>query len=315
MKYEIVGKLNMILNINLSKKVRNILKKIVNGKASERDLSSLVELLDEEPCIVPEVTEVLNSILKNSNIKARNSAISALNKMSKYYLGLADYSVDFIVGCMQKSKKDFHSDSMVKILEILLKITERYPERMEIAVPELLMCLQNISATIREKAYFILALLAITHHEFFVGHSKEIVRHLNGLNLDERIYACKLIRIIAEKDHKIIENTYDILDDLRLNHPFNNLRREAAYTIERLEELSKHSKVDRSPVKTIQEPSIGSIIGTETEFSSESFSELSELISPDKEELKNMLEGMGLKHLIVIEGFAKNWENACMIMQ
>ena len=314
MKYEIVGKLNMILNINLSKKVRNILKKIVSGKASERDLSSLVELLDEEPCIVPEVTEVLNSILKNSNIKARNSAISALNKIAKYYLGLADYSVDFIVGCMQKSKKDFHSDSMVKILEILLKITERYPGRMEIAVPELLMCLQNISATIREKAYFILALLAITHHEFFVGHSKEIVRHLNGLNLDERIYSCKLIRIIAEKDHKIIENTYDILDDLRLNHPFNNLRREAAYTIDRLDEISKPSKVDRWPVK-IQEPSIGTIIGVETEFSGESFSELSELISPDKEDLKNMLEGMGLKHLIAIEGFSKNWENASMIMQ
>ncbi len=315
MKYEIVGKLNMILNLSLSKKVRNILKKIVKGKASERDLSSLMELLDDQFWIVKEVIEVLNSILQNGDIKARNSAIAALNKMAKYYLGLEDYSVDLIVGCMPKSKKDHHSDVMLKILEILLKVTERNPERMEIAVPELLLCLQNISATIREKAYFILALLAITHHEFFVCHSKEIVRHLNGLNLDERIYTCKLIRIIAEKDHKIIENTYDILDDLRLNHPFNNLRREAAYTVERLEELTRRSDIDRSPVKTIQEPGIGSIIGTETEFSGETFSELSELISPDKEELKNMLEGMGLKHLIAIEGFAKNWENACMIMQ
>jgi len=315
MIYEIVGKQNKMLNINLSRKVRNILKKIEIGKANERDISSLVELLDDQPGIVPEVTELLNSILKNGDIKARNSAISALNKMAKYYLGLADYSVDLIVGCMPKSKKDLHSDVMVKILEILLKITERYPERMEIAVHDLFKCLQNINVTIREKAYFILALLAITHPEFFIGHSKEIIRHLNGLNLDERIYTCKLIKIIAEKDHKIIENTYDILDDLRLNHPFNNLRREAAYTIDRLNEISKPSKVDRWPVKTIQEPSIDSIIGIETEFSSESFSELSELISPDKEDLKNMLEGMGLKHLIAIEGFSKNWENAGMIMQ
>jgi len=35
--------------------------------------------------------------------------------------------------------------------------------------------------------------------------------------------ACRLIRKIAVKDRTIMVDTYDILEDLRLNHPDSNL--------------------------------------------------------------------------------------------
>ncbi len=278
---------------NFPKKARNIFKKIEIGKASVANIGFLVQLCDHQPHIVPEVVEGLDIILGKGDMKSRSSAIMAFNKMAQNYLGLADYPVDSIVGCMQKRKKDLHAEDIPRILDILLKMAEKYPERMRTAVPELLMCLENMSAAIREEAYFTLAILAVTHHEFFIGRSKEIIRVLNGLNVDERVYGCKLIRLIAEKEQLTAAETYDVLEELRLNHPDNNLRREAAYTIEKLNEVTRKKT---SGVN-------------ETEISDGLFDELSDLLAPDEEDLKNMLEGMGLKHLIAGKGITSSWGN------
>jgi hypothetical protein len=169
--------------------------------------------------MAPEVIETLNNILQKGDVKAFNSSILALNKIVENNLGLEDYSIDVIVYCMQKRKEDLREDSITLILEILLRITQRYLERMSIAVSELIMCLKNTSLKVRLKAYFLLALLAITHHEFFRGRSKDLIQVLNGLNLNERINACRLIKKIAEKDRTIVADTYEVLEEKSLPKP------------------------------------------------------------------------------------------------
>ncbi|MDL5501939.1 MAG: hypothetical protein QSU88_01870, partial [Candidatus Methanoperedens sp.] len=103
---------------------------------------------------------------------------------------------------------------MLNILEILSKIAPKHPDRMKIAVPELLIALESTDVKSRELSYFILSILAATHHEFFKDRSKELIRILNGLNVDERIYAIRLTKQLAQKDQAIVADTYDLLEDL-----------------------------------------------------------------------------------------------------
>ncbi len=294
--------------MNPQKKVQSILNNIEDGKASEDNIASLTELLDNEPSIAPEVIERLNNILKKGDVKAFSSSILALNKIIENNLGLEDYSIDVIVYCMQKRKEDLREDSITWILEILLRITQRYPERLSIAVPELIMCLKNSSLKVRVKAYFLLALLAITHHEFFTGRSKDLVQVLNGLYLNERINACRLIKKIAEKDKTIVADTYEVLEDLRLNHSDSNLRSEAAFALEMLIETAgkKASENNVGSVKPVQKSVGGSLVTDEAELSDKYFSEFSDLVTPDEEDLKNALEAMGLKHLVVKRDTVEN---------
>jgi hypothetical protein len=280
---------------NFQKKVRNIIKKIERGNAGESKMSFLCDLLEEHPDMIQESIGALNNILIKGDIKAYNLAISALNKMAEKYMGFEYYSVDVIVNCIQDRKNDLRGNGLLKILEILSKITQKYPQRMKIAVPELLICLENTNPKNRELAYFILSITAAAHHEFFKCRSKEIIRVLNGLYVDERIYMCRIIKQLAENDQTIVDDTHDLLEDLRLNHPDCNLRSEAGFTMDKLNEAirKKSSRLDRQP-QLIQPSRLVDRKGI-----SDDLSGLSELIAPNKQDIIDLLEGMNLKHLII----------------
>ncbi len=287
----------MIFFNNFQEKIRNILKKIEHGNASESNLTSLCELLDNHQNIIPEAIGALNDILAKGKIKALNSAISAYNRMAQNHIGITHYQVDVIVSCMRDRRNDLHENSMLNILEILSKIAPKYPERMKIAVPELIIALESTNTQSRDISYFMLSILAATHHEFFKDRSKEIIRVLNGLNLDERIYAIKLTRQLAEKEPAIVADTYDLLEDLRLNHPDSNLRSEAGFAMDKLKEAVQQKTSHATPVQKIQKPD--HLIKERAEISDDLFSGLSELMAPDKKEIRALLKGMNLKHLIV----------------
>jgi len=290
----------MIFYNNFQKKVRNIIKKIENGNAGESDIVSLCELLENHQNMIPESIGLLNNILIKGNIKSSHLAICALNKMSENYIGIAYYSVDIFVSCMKERKNDLHFYSMLEILEILSKITQKYPERMKIAVPELLLCLENADAKSRDISYFILSILAAVHNEFFKGHSKEIIRVLNGLYVDERKYACRLIKQLAQKDQTIVTDTYDLIEDLRLNNPDCNLRSEAGFAMDKLKKAAgKNSSHRDRPVKTMRKPKSSILVKEKLEISENYFSGLKELRSPNKKDLIDILEGMNLRHMII----------------
>ena len=290
-----------ILDILHRKKVRNIIKKIENGKAGDSNIVSLCELLENHQNMIPESIRALNKIIIKGNIKSSHSAICALNKMSENYIGLEYYSIYVIISCVMEKKNDLHEYRMLDILEILLKITQKYPERMRIAVPELLHCLENTNEKNRTMSYFILSILAASHPEFFKGHSNNIIRVLNGLYIDERIYACRLIKQLAQKDQTMVADTYDILEDMWLSGPDCNLRSEAGFAMDKLRETARKnpSHVDR-PMQIIQKSDPNIVVDT-LEISEYYSSRLRELRSTYNKDLRDILEGMNLKNFDPIQ--------------
>jgi DNA integrity scanning protein DisA with diadenylate cyclase activity len=216
---------------NPRKKAQSIIKKIEKGTASETDIINLSGILKKEPSLVSEIAKSLISILQKFDTKSFKSAISALNVVADTDIGIISDSIDMIARCLQK---DLHRGEILKALEIMLKIYQKHPEKMKPAIPGLFVCLRNMNVTVRENAYFLLASIAMLHPEFFKGRTKELNLALNGLNLDERIYACKIIKNIADKDSKIVEDAYDILSYLESNHPSRELRIEAASAMDKL---------------------------------------------------------------------------------
>lgn len=151
---------------NPQKKVRSILKKIKAGQASEMNIASLGASLDEQPSMVAEIVTFLIGLIQKEDAKACNMAILALNVVADKDLGKVADSLDVIVGFINSSGRKFHEDWILSSLEILFKICQKYPEKMSNAMPELFASLGNASPKVREKAYFLLAILVVTQPGF-----------------------------------------------------------------------------------------------------------------------------------------------------
>ncbi|MCX9084447.1 MAG: hypothetical protein OIN87_06595 [Candidatus Methanoperedens sp.] len=274
---------NMIFSNN-SKKIQNIIKKIENGNASESNIASLCELLETHKNFIQESVRELNRIITKGNLKASYLAIHTLNKLSENYKGLEYYSIYVLINCTIERKNELCECNMSEILEILSKITQKYPERMKIAVPELLNFLENMNPVKRTISFFILSILAIAHPEFFKGHSRELIRVLNGLYIDERIYACRLIKQLAKKDPTIVSDSYDIIEDMWLGSLDCNLRSEAGFALDALKEAEESSSHVDNPIYLIQKP-MPSIVIDKLEISEYYFSRLRELRSTYNKEL------------------------------
>ena len=288
----------MIWSHNPQQELQSIFKKIETGRVKEANLDSLVELLDKQPSMIPEAIKMLTRLSQNGDIKVCSSVISTLKRLGKKDLGIPADSVNVVVYCMQRGKQGFHEDLMLNALEILVKIYQEYPESMNIAVPELLACLENINPKINNKAYLILDSLVAIRAEFFLGRSKELIRVLNSLNVDARIYGCSLIKNISVKNPAFVMDTYAVVEDLRLNHPDSRLRSEAGYAIEKLKAKEQPFKKESDVVPVeIVKPVKDNASGNDL-IAPNPLYESTNLIIPDDADLKTMLETMGLKHLI-----------------
>ncbi|MCZ7357702.1 MAG: diadenylate cyclase [Candidatus Methanoperedens sp.] len=284
----------MLLN-NPKKKAQSIIRKIERGTASGTDIINLSEILNKEPSLVPETAGSLISILKKFDTISFKSAISALNVVADKDTGIISDSVNLIASCLQK---DLHTGEILKTLEIMHKIYQKHPEKMNIAVPGLLLSLRNMNVTVRENAYYLLGSIAILHPEFFKGHTRELNLALNGLNLDERIYACKIIKNIADKDPTIVEDAYDILSYLQSNHPSHELRIKAASAMDKLkikEEVPKVREDVIGPEDNKTTPDLGGLllgIGQQVK------SEFAGILETEKKDKKEMLNAPGLEYFI-----------------
>lgn len=281
----------MIFSHDPQKELQSIFKKIESGRASDANIVSLVQLLDKQPSLKPEAIRMFISLTQKGDMKVCSLIISSLNGLAEKDLRLAADSIDAITSCMQRAKQGFHEDLILNALEILSKIYQEHPECMGNVVPELLGCMENISTKIRNRAYLVLDSLATTRAEFFLGRSKELIRVLNSLNVDARIFACSLIKNVSSSNPMFVKDTYDVLEDLRLNHPDPRLRSEAGYAIEML-------KPNEKPAEKV------SCLNTEVKYKDEPevhenpLYEDVDLIAPNEKDLKAVLQTLGLEHLI-----------------
>ncbi|VVB91495.1 Uncharacterised protein [uncultured archaeon] len=278
------------------KELQSIFKKIETGKVKEENLDFLLQLLGKQPSMMPEAIKMFTRLAQNGDIKVCSSVISTLNRVAGKDLGIPARSVIVILSCMRSGKQNFNEELMINSLDLLHKIYQGYPDRVIIAVPELLACLENISPKIRNKAYLTLDSLAATRTEFFLGRSKELIRVLNSLNVDARICGCSLIKNISAKNPAFVMDTFAVVEDLSLNHPDPRLRREAGFAYEKLKAKEKPARNDAAAVEIKPVKDITPVIDVIPHENS--IYEGVDLITPEDTDLKAMLETMGLKHLI-----------------
>ncbi|MFH0904898.1 MAG: hypothetical protein V1854_06920 [Methanobacteriota archaeon] len=224
----------MTLLQNKQKQFEKIIKEIEKGNTSESNASSLMQILNDQPSMIPEVIRSLSYIMAKVDQRPYIAACQVLNLIADEYPDTVSDSLEMIIELLKYREKELNEHEWVTTLELLTKINQGYPEKIKIAVPGLLTALGNSNPNIREAAYFLLALIATNNPDSFKDRSKELIRVLSGINVDERINGCKIIGKIAEKNPEIVEKTYYLVEDLFLNHPDNNLRREAGFAADKL---------------------------------------------------------------------------------
>src|SRR3990172_29979 len=156
---------------NPQKKVESIIVEIEKGKIRDSDKSSLVQILNDQPSMIPEVLRALASIMAKGNSKAYISACLVQNKMADEYLDKVSDSLEMIMELLSYRKKELNEYEWIPTLESFTKINQGHPENMRIVVPILFSALGNSNATIRETAYFLLALIAANNPDFFKDRS------------------------------------------------------------------------------------------------------------------------------------------------
>ncbi len=219
---------------NKQKQFEKIIKEIEKGNTSENNASSLMEILRDQSSMIPEVIRLLSYIMAKVDQKPYIAACHVLNLIADEYPDMVSDSLEMIIELLKYREKELNENEWILTLELLTKINHGHPEKIKIAVPGLLTALGNSNPNIREAAYFLLALIATNNPDSFKDRSKELTRVLSGINIDERINGCKIIGKIAEKNPEIVEKTYPLVEDLFLNHPDNNLRKEAGFAADKL---------------------------------------------------------------------------------
>lgn len=219
---------------NKQKQFEKILKEIEKGNLTESDGSSLMEILRDQSSMIPDTIKSLSYIMSKVDQKSYIAACQVLNFIADEYPDTVSDSLEMIIELLKYREKEINENEWLPTLELLTKIYQGYPEKIKIAVPGLLTALGNSNPDIRAEAYFLLMNIATNNPDHFKDRSKELIRVLSGINVDERINGCKIIGKIAEKNPEIVEKTYELVEDLFLNHPDNNLRKEAGFTVDKL---------------------------------------------------------------------------------
>jgi len=243
----------MILLQSPQKKVESILKEVEKGKTHGSDTSSLMQILNKQPSMIPEVIRSLASIMAKGDSKPGISACLVLNRIADERLDEVSDSLEIIMDFLKDRKKELNEYEWIPALELLTKINQQHPQKMGSAVPALLAALGNTNATVKETAYYLLSLIAADNPDFFKDRSIELIKVLNGLNVDERIHACNIIGIIAEKKPEIVDKTFDLVNDFFLNHPDNNLRSAAGLAADKMRPKKAVPKQPESKVPLVKQ--------------------------------------------------------------
>lgn len=219
---------------NPQKKIESILKEIEKGRTLESETDTLMQILNENHSMIPDVIKSLSIIMGKVDQKPYISACMVMNSIADQYLDKVSELFEMTIELLKYREKEINEKEWIPTLELFTKMHQGYPEKMRMVIPGLFTALGNPNASIREAAYYLLAHIATTNHDLFKDRTKEMIRTLNGLNVDERIYACKIIGKVAEKNPLIVAGTFELLEDLFLNHPDTDLRSEAGFTADKL---------------------------------------------------------------------------------
>ena len=261
------------------KKVIKIIEKIENGQGSHKLVISLNEKLNEHPNLNEEISYRLIDIIRTHNTETLSYALDVLFTIAEREPDILTNSADVIIESIQ------------------------YPELMQTAIPVLLEKLNSQNSSLRLASYYLLDMVAAKHPEFFSNYSPEIIKCLQSSNIDELIYAIKLISEIARMCPDIINESFSMLNDLSLKHPDDMVRQEAYDAIRKFKVEEKEGKVTK-PIKEFADSKKDIFSVGEVQSEIEDFRKITRELSKINEiDLKHsaidLLESIGMDHLIV----------------
>jgi len=220
-----MDRLSMIFG-SPEKKVIKIIEKIENGQGSHKLVISINEILNEHPNLNEETSYRLIDIIRTHNTETFGYALDVLFKIAEKDPDLLTSSADVIIESIQ------------------------YPELMQTAIPVLLDKFNSHNSSLRLASYYLLDMVAAKHPEFFSNYTPDMIKCLQGSNIDGLIYTIKIIGEIARMCPDIINESFSVLNDLSLKHPDDMVRQEAYDAIRKFKVKEEEVKVDK-PIKEL----------------------------------------------------------------
>ncbi|MDF1558454.1 MAG: hypothetical protein P1P80_09840 [ANME-2 cluster archaeon] len=289
------------------KNAANNIKKIEKGHGNKKIVDTLNKGLNENPELIEDIAIQLIGIIQTDKKDTFSYCLEVLLNIAEIEPDILANSVDAIIKIIQGSEEDgLDNDSILKALDILSILASGYPELMQPVVPVLLRKMKNPNSQIRSATYYILDIIAKSNPEFYSDHTLDLIRSLHGLNIDERVYAARLIGEIASYSPKVIDESYDVLSALANKHPDTQVRQEAH------DVLAKFKVEEKTPELTIDEPE-EDLLEFETDFigideiksEDEDFDRMADDLAQRiqgidfESSAAEMLRSLGMDHLIV----------------
>ncbi|MDW7777295.1 MAG: hypothetical protein SCH39_13295 [Methanosarcinales archaeon] len=210
------------------KTVDNNLTRIEKGQGSKKIVVSLKKALKEDPELIEDTALALIRIIQTDKKETFGYCLEILLNIAETETELLVNSIDAFIKIIQiPDDNALDINSILIALDILSIIVSVSPDLMQPAVPELLKKMRSSNSQIRSASYYILDTISKSNPEFFSNYTLDLIRSLNGLNVDERIYAIKLIGEIAQYSPKVIDDSYNVLKDLSSKHPSLEIRQQA----------------------------------------------------------------------------------------
>jgi len=204
------------------------LTRIEKGQGSKKIVESLKKALKEDPELIEDTALALIGIIQTDKKETFGYCLEILLNIAETETELLVNSIDAFIKIIQiPDDNALDINSILIALDILSIIVSVSPDLMQPAVPESLKKMRSSNSHIRSASYYILDTISKSNPEFFSNYTSDLIRSLNGLNVDERIYAIKLIGEIAQYSPKVIDDSYNVLKDLSSKHPSLEIRQQA----------------------------------------------------------------------------------------
>ncbi|MCL7415931.1 MAG: hypothetical protein M8349_07750 [ANME-2 cluster archaeon] len=289
------------------KNVDHNIKKIEKGHGDKKTVDSLKKALNDHPELIEDIAIQLIGIIQTDKKETFSYCLEVLLDIAEIEPELLANSADAIIKIIQMSEEDgLDNNSILTALDILSILASGYPQLMEPVVSVLLRKMKNPNSQIRSATYYILDIISKSYPEFYSDHTLDLIRSLHGLNIDERVYAVRLIGEIARYSPKVIDESYDVLSALANKHPDTKVRQEA------LDVLTKFKMEEKTPELIIDEPE-EDLLEFETDFigideirsEDEDFARMADDLAERIQGIDfessavEMLRSLGMDHLIV----------------
>lgn len=286
------------------KTINSSIKKIRKGHGSPKHVDSLTNALHEHPELLEDAAFQLIGILQNDKTKSFGLTLDALLNIAEMDPDLLANSVDVLINLIQTPDDILDINGTLKAMDILSILAANNPELMASAVHPLLKSLNSSNSHIRSASYYILDIIAKPHPEFFSNYTLDLIRSLHGLNIDERVYAARLIGEVASASPDIVHESYEVLNDLAYKHPDTKVRQEAYDVLKKIkpEETVETKEEAEEEMLEFEKDFIGmDDIASEVDDFGELADELAERIEGIDFETSasEMLKSLGMDHLIV----------------